>query len=87
VETGGFLLEYVVLVTGEIWHDVRSYDLVNVAESCEAITPAWANILEDHRSNLLVKSDSDPNLDAWTASWVSPSHKHLHNVRPSIARP
>jgi len=70
-------LEYVVLVTREIWHDVRSEDLVNVAESCEAITPAWANILEDHNSKSLVKSDSAPNHDTWTAPWGSLHHTNV----------
>jgi len=51
IESSLYLLEYVVLMTGKIWQDVTSEDLVNVAESCKAIFPACANILEDHRSN------------------------------------
>jgi len=52
VRMGIVLLEYVVLVTDEIWHNVRS------VENLETITRAWANILEDHRFNSLVNSNS-----------------------------
>jgi len=74
---GVVLLEYIVLVTGETWRDVRFEDLVNVAESCEAISHAWVNILEDNRSNSLVKSDSAPNHDVWIVPWVSLHHTNV----------
>jgi len=75
--TVGVLLEYVVLMTGELWHDVRFEGLHNVAEICQVITAALANILEEHRPNWLLKSDSAPNHDSWTVPWVFLHHTHV----------
>lgn len=40
-----------------------------ITKGCDAITPAWVNILGDHRSNMPVNSNSTPNHDAWVSPW------------------
>jgi hypothetical protein len=61
------LLERLVLMTCEMWHSMRSQNLIDVTGSCYSIASPRAKILENTWTKFHIESDATPYHDAWTA--------------------
>ena len=45
-------------------HNVKSKDVIDIPQSCDAITSTWETILKDNRSSFMIDPYGSPNHDA-----------------------
>lgn len=67
------LLEDVILVLLKIMHDIEPQNLVNVQNTSDQMTPAWTDVLVEHKPFFLVHANCIPSHDA-CSSFQVPFH-------------